>query len=195
MSEESIETIKREIMQDPANAHYTQAGISPLFSASEQSRVVIIGQAPGRVAQEIGIPWRDKSGDRLREWLGINDATFYDPQKVALIPMDFYFPGKGCSGDLPPRANFAATWHPKLFALMQNVQLTVLIGSYATHAYLPVKKSRPLTDMVRNWQEFGPTYFPLVHPSPRNQLWMSRNPWFEKDVLPQLKARVHDALS
>lgn len=189
-----FDSVFQAIRTDEQNGEFTRQGIDPLYTASATSRLVIIGQAPGRVAQETRIPWNDKSGDRLRDWLGIDRATFYDPSAVALLPMDFYYPGKGKSGDLPPRRGFAEKWHPVLLSMMPQVRLTVLVGSYATRRYLELSSSAKLTDVVRNYADYLPRFFPLVHPSPRNQLWMSRNPWFETDVLPRLRSEVASAL-
>lgn len=189
-----FDSVFQAIRADEQNGEFTRQGIDPLYTASATSRLVIIGQAPGRVAQETRIPWNDKSGDRLRDWLGIDRATFYDPSAVALLPMDFYYPGKGKSGDLPPRRGFAEKWHPVLLGMMPQVRLTVLVGSYSTRRYLELSSSAKLTDVVRNYADYLPRFFPLVHPSPRNQLWMSRNPWFETDVLPRLRSEVASAL-
>lgn len=189
-----FDSVFQAIRADEQNGEFTRQGIDPLYTASATSRLVIIGQAPGRVAQETRIPWNDKSGDRLRDWLGIDRATFYDPSAVALLPMDFYYPGKGKSGDLPPRRGFAEKWHPVLLGMMSQVRLTVLVGSYATRRYLELSSSAKLTDVVRNYADYLPRFFPLAHPSPRNQLWMSRNPWFETDVLPRLRSEVASAL-
>lgn len=189
-----FDSVLQAIRADEQNGEFTRQGIDPLYTASATSRLVIIGQAPGRVAQETRIPWNDKSGDRLRDWLGIDRATFYDPSAVALLPMDFYYPGKGKSGDLPPRRGFAEKWHPVLLGMMPQVRLTVLVGSYATRRYLELSSSAKLTDVVRNYADYLPRFFPLAHPSPRNQLWMSRNPWFETDVLPRLRSEVASAL-
>lgn len=189
-----FDSVFQAIRADEQNGEFTRQGIDPLYTASATSRLVIIGQAPGRVAQETRIPWNDKSGDRLRDWLGIDRATFYDPSAVALLPMDFYYPGKDKSGDLPPRRGFAEKWHPVLLGMMPQVRLTVLVGSYATRRYLELSSSAKLTDVVRNYADYLPRFFPLAHPSPRNQLWMSRNPWFETDVLPRLRSEVASAL-
>lgn len=189
-----FDSVFQAIRADEQNGEFTRQGIDPLYTASATSRLVIIGQAPGRVAQETRIPWNDKSGDRLRDWLGIDRVTFYDPSAVALLPMDFYYPGKGKSGDLPPRRGFAEKWHPVLLGMMPQVRLTVLVGSYATRRYLELSSSAKLTDVVRNYADYLPRFFPLAHPSPRNQLWMSRNPWFETDVLPRLRSEVASAL-
>ena len=187
---ETIEEIRTAIMADEANQAYTKAGIEPLFAAPPTAKINIIGQAPGLKTQEAGLYWKDKSGDRLRDWLGVDEETFYQSDKIAVIPMDFYYPGKGKSGDLPPRAGFAEKWHPQILRLLPDIELTLLIGSYAQHYYLHQKSSVKLTDNVRQFRDFLPDFFPIVHPSPRNQIWQKKNPWFATEVLPELKARV-----
>lgn len=187
--------IRDAIRADPQNAEFTARGLEPLFAASAQARIMLVGQAPGRVAQEAGVPWDDQSGDRLRAWMGVDRTTFYDPDKVAIVPMDFYFPGKGKSGDLPPRKGFAEKWHPALRAMMPQVRLTILVGAYANRRYLHLKSSAKLTDVVRDYRSYLPDYFPLVHPSPRNQIWMAKNPWFQQEVLPALRNQVALALT
>lgn len=184
-----------QIRADAQNAAYTSAGIDPLYAASPTARLVVIGQAPGRVAQETMIPWNDRSGDRLRDWMGVDRATFYDAGRVAIIPMDFYFPGTGRSGDLPPRRGFAQRWHPRLLGLMPDVRLRVLVGSYAVRHYLGLPASTRLTDVVRDYRAYLPGgWIPLVHPSPRNRAWLRDNPWFEADVVPALREAVRAAL-
>ena len=187
---ETIEEIRTAIMADEANQAYTKAGIEPLFAAPTTAKINIIGQAPGLKTQEAGLYWKDKSGDRLRDWLGVDEETFYKSDKIAVIPMDFYYPGKGKSGDLPPRAGFAEKWHPQILRLLPDIELTLLIGSYAQHYYLHQKSSVKLTDNVRQFRDFLPDFFPIIHPSPRNQIWQKKNPWFATEVLPELKARV-----
>lgn len=187
---DKFKQIYHAIQQDPQNKAFTAAGIMPLYSASPAARINIIGQAPGRIAQEKGIFWDDPSGDRLRDWLGVSREEFYNSGKIAILPMDFYYPGKGKSGDLPPRKEFAQKWHPQLLKLMPHIQLTILVGAYATRKYLGLKYKDRLTDIVKDYQHYLPQYFPLVHPSPRNQIWMKKNPWFEADVLPDLRTRV-----
>ncbi|WP_277295065.1 uracil-DNA glycosylase family protein [Streptococcus hyointestinalis] len=187
---ETIEEIRTAIMADEANQAYTKAGIEPLFAAPTTAKINIIGQAPGLKTQEAGLYWKDKSGDRLRDWLGVDEETFYQSDKIAVIPMDFYYPGKGKSGDLPPRAGFAEKWHPQILRLLPDIELTLLIGSYAQHYYLHQKSSVKLTDNVRQFRDFLPDFFPIVHPSPRNQIWQKKNPWFATEVLPELRARV-----
>ena len=185
-----FKAIAEEIRKDPENASFTKRGIDPLFYAGPECRIMIVGQAPGRVAEESGIVWNDRSGDRLRDWMGIDRDTFYTSGKLAIVPMDFYFPGTGKSGDLPPRKDFADTWHPRLLELMPDLKLTILVGSYATKRYLKLKSSASLTQVVKDYRDYLPEYFPLVHPSPRNQIWMKKNPWFDQTVIPDLQELV-----
>lgn len=188
-----FDRIRQSIIADPDNAWAGAAGFEPLYVAHPDARCLVVGQAPGIRAQESGIPWNDASGQRLIEWLGVGEATFRNPSKFAILPMDFYFPGKGSSGDLPPRAGFASTWHPLLLEQMPNLRLTLLIGDYAQRHYLGTASS--LTERVRNFRTYLPDRFPLVHPSPRNFRWQARNPWFTTDVLPELRRHVTDALA
>ncbi|AQP52881.1 uracil-DNA glycosylase [Vagococcus penaei] len=183
-------TIFKEIKQDPMNHSFTSKGIDPLYFAGPEATVLIIGQAPGKKAEQSRLYWNDASGDRLRNWIGMSRKEFYTSNKLAILPMDFYFPGKGKSGDLPPRKEFAKKWHPRLIEAMPKLQLIILVGSYATHHYLQLKTSIRLTDIVSNYDRYYPPYFPLIHPSPRNQIWMKKNPWFENTVLPSLKTVV-----
>lgn len=164
-------------------------GFMPLFVASSQSKIIVIGQAPGIRAQTSGKPWDDPSGLRLMAWLGVTEAQFRDPSLFAHIPMDFYYPGKGKGGDMPPRKDFASLWHTRLMDLMPDVKLIILIGQYAQKYYLPGKK-RSLTDAVRDYRTYLPDYFPLVHPSPLNFRWHAKNEWFEKEVVPALRETV-----
>jgi len=165
-------------------------GVNPVLSAHKNSKIAIIGQAPGTVVHKSGVPWDDKSGARLRDWLGIDRSDFYDAEKIALIPMGFCYPGKGKSGDLPPRNECAPQWHEALFDHMEKLQLIILIGTYAQSYYLKDKRKKTLTETVRNHVEYLPKYLPLPHPSPRNNIWLSKNDWFEIEVLPVLRARV-----
>ena len=185
-----FKAIAEEIRKDPENASFTKRGIDPLFFAGPECRIMIVGQAPGRVAEESGIVWNDRSGDRLRDWMGIDRDTFYNSGKLAIVPMDFYFPGTGKSGDLPPRKDFADKWHPRLLELMPDLKLTLLVGSYATKRYLKLKSSASLTQVVKDYHDYLPEFFPLVHPSPRNQIWMKKNPWFDQTVIPDLQKLV-----
>jgi uracil-DNA glycosylase len=184
--------IRARIIADPANGWAKDSGWAPLYTAATTSRIAIIGQAPGRRAQESGIPWDDPSGVKLRQWLGVTDEEFYDPAQIALLPMDFYYPGKAKSGDLPPRKEFAPTWHPLILEQLADLRLTILIGSYAQKHYLRTTSS--LTETVRSHAAYLPTYFPIVHPSPLNFRWQAKNPWFETDVIPELRRLVRAAL-
>lgn len=167
-----------------------ELGTNPVLSASIESKVAIIGQAPGQLVHKSGVPWDDKSGDRLRAWLGVNKELFYNTHIFALIPMGFCYPGKGKTGDLPPRKECAPLWHEALFDNMPNIELTVLIGSYAQNYYLQDSKYETLTETVMNFSDFYPNILPLPHPSPRNNIWLKKNMWFERDLIPILKDRI-----
>jgi len=168
---------------------------NPILSISKQSKIIIIGQAPGRIVHESGIPWSDKSGDNLRSWLGVDKETFYDTTKFGIMPMGFCFPGTGKSGDLPPRPECAPLWHGKLLKQLAHQQLIVLIGQYAQDHYLKDKAKASLTETVKNFSKYLPVYFTLPHPSPRNNIWMAKNKWFENKVLPVLKKKVATLLT
>lgn len=160
----------------------------PVLQAHESARLRIVGQAPGRRVHETGIPWNDPSGVRLRNWLGLTSEQFYDPRKVAIIPMGFCYPGKADSGDNPPRPECAPRWHEKLNAYLPGVTLTLLIGQYAQAYYLGSRRKSTLCNTVKAWKEFLPLgYIPLAHPSPRNQPWLVRNPWFEEELVLELQ--------
>lgn len=166
-------------------------GPRPVVQAGEQARLLIVGQAPGRRVHETGIPWNDPSGNRLRDWLNVSSDVFYDEQRVAIVPTAFCYPGKGKSGDLPPRAECAPLWHAPLLAALPNVELTLLIGRYAQEFFLKDNCKTTLTETVAAYEEYLPNYFPLPHPSPRNQSWWKNNRWFENAVLPALRERLN----
>ena len=166
----------------------------PVLQANPSARVLIIGQAPGSKVHASGVPWDDDSGDRLRDWTGLPREAFYDPAKVAIVPMGFCYPGKGQSGDLPPRKECAPLWHERLLAGMPGVRLTLLVGQYAHKAYLPRELRGSLTEAVRRYAEAPDGVIPLPHPAWRSRLWMQRNPWFEAQVLPVLRRKVQEAL-
>lgn len=168
-------------------------GPRPILQFDPRAKVLIAGQAPGRRVHESGVPFDDPSGDRLRDWLGITRETFYDAAKIAILPMGFCYPGTGKSGDLPPRPECAPAWRGQLLACLENVELTLVIGQYAQRYHLPNAR-RTLTDTVRAWQDYGPSVIPLPHPSPRNNIWMSRNPWFAASLLPELRMAAQSAL-
>ncbi|HPF89045.1 MAG: uracil-DNA glycosylase family protein [Flavobacteriales bacterium] len=176
-------------------AKHLPLGPRPILAASPRSRIVIIGQAPGRLVHGSGMPWDDKSGDNLRTWLGVTKEQFYDPDLFALMPMGFCYPGKGASGDLPPRPECAPLWHAKVLGALKHARLTILIGQYA-HAYYLGDRAQPtLTDTVKSFKGYLPELFPLVHPSPRNNIWQAKNPWFGERVLPELRQRVQAILT
>lgn len=183
-----IEAIRAAIIKD--NEAFSKQGYNPIFRAYEEAKIVIIGQAPGIKTQLRDDVFRDESGDRLRAWMGIDESMFYDSKLVAVLPMDFYYPGKALTGDKPPRKDFADKWHPQLLACMPKVELIILIGVYAQKHYLGVNMKKNLTETVKSFEVYLPTYFPLVHPSPLNRRWMAKNPWFELEVLPVLKKTI-----
>ena len=185
----NLDEITSSIIADPKNKEFTERGIFPLFSAPKTARINIVGQAPGLKAEQTRLYWNDKSGDRLRDWLGVDYDYFYNSGIFAVLPMDFYYPGKGKSGDLPPRSGFAEKWHPQILENLPNIQLTLLIGQYAQKFYLSDNKNN-VTETVKNYQKFLPHFIPLVHPSPRNQFWIERNPWFGEKVIPDLQKLV-----
>ncbi|TPH28101.1 uracil-DNA glycosylase family protein [Haemophilus haemolyticus] len=185
----NLDEIASSIIADPQNKEFTERGIFPLFSAPKTARINIVGQAPGLKAEQTRLYWNDKSGDRLRDWLGVDYDYFYNSGMFAVLPMDFYYPGKGKSGDLPPRSGFAEKWHPQILENLPNIQLTLLIGQYAQKFYLSDNKNN-VTETVKNYQKFLPHFIPLVHPSPRNQFWIERNPWFGEKVIPDLQKLV-----
>ena len=169
-------------------------GPAPLLQVSPRARVLIAGQAPGRRAHESGIPFDDPSGNRLRDWLGVDRETFYDATRIGVLPMGFCFPGTGSSGDLPPRPECAANWRQPLLDMMPDVALLLVIGRYARDWHLPDRKSESLTETIKSWRDLGDGVMALPHPSPRNNRWLKKNPWFEGEVLDLLQTRVKRAL-
>ncbi|WP_439654790.1 uracil-DNA glycosylase family protein [Trinickia terrae] len=169
-------------------------GPRPVLQAGSAARVLIVGQAPGARVHQTGIPWSDKSGERLRAWMGIGEETFYDASRIALVPMGFCYPGKGPSGDLPPRRECAELWLERVLAQLGHVELTLLVGSYAQQRFLGGERKPTLTATVEAWRDYGGDRLPLPHPSPRNQGWFKHHPWFERDLVPVLRARVAAAL-
>lgn len=185
-----FDAIYQAIIEDAENAAMGSHGYLPLYAAGPLARIAVIGQAPGRMAQESNTAWNDASGRRLFEWLGVTEEQFRDPDLFALLPMDFYYPGKGPTGDLPPRKTFAGRWHPALFQLMPDIRLTVLIGNYAQAHYLNTRAQHNLTETVRAYRDYLPDVIPVVHPSPLNFRWQTRNPWFATELLPVLRHLV-----
>jgi uracil-DNA glycosylase len=191
---DTFDSIRQALVNDQSNLAMQRQGWQPVYTASASARIAVIGQAPGRKAQDTGVPFDDASGRNLISWLGVTEEQFRNPHLFSILPMDFYYPGPGGSGDLPPRKGFAERWHPPLLALMPEIRLTLLIGRYAQIHYLPSVRRETLTETVRNFRRFAPGMFPLVHPSPLNFRWQTRNPWFATDVLPELREYVRAAL-
>jgi uracil-DNA glycosylase len=174
---------------------YLPLGPRPVVTAHQNSKIAIVGQAPGTKVHKSGIPWDDPSGKQLRKWLNVSEADFYDPLNFAIVPMGFCYPGKGKSGDLPPRKECAVQWHGQLMEKMPGLQLTLLVGMYAQNYYLKDSAKKTLTETVRNYKTYLPEYLPLPHPSPRNRFWLTKNPWFEREVIPKLQRRIHTILN
>lgn len=169
-------------------------GARPVIQFNPSARILIAGQAPGLKVHQTGIPFDDASGQRLRQWLGLSKDDFYDATKIAILPMGFCYPGKGKSGDLPPRKECVPAWRAQLLAALPNIKLTIVLGKYAQAYHLPQTKHLSLTELVKSWREYWPTTLPLPHPSPRNNIWLANNPWFERDVVPQLAQAVQSIL-
>lgn len=182
------------ILKEAANctvcASSLPLGPKPIFQIHPEAKVVIIGQAPGRLAHVSGVPWDDPSGKRLRSWLGVTEEEFYDAKRFAILPMGLCYPGKGKGGDLPPRPECGPLWQDKLLGLMPELELKLLIGSYAQASYLGKTKKRTLTETVWHYENYLPTYFPLPHPSPRNQIFLRKNPWIEAEIVPILQGLI-----
>lgn len=171
-------------------AEHLPLGPRPVIQFHSKAIILIAGQAPGKRVHETGIPFYDPSGDRLRTWMGVTRETFYDTQKIAILPMGFCYPGTGKSGDLPPRPECAEHWRKKLLAQLPNIKLTLVIGQYALDWHLGERQKENLTQTVRAWKEYWPDMLVLPHPSPRNNIWLKKNPWFEKDVVPKLANQI-----
>jgi len=192
--QEALRLLKQEISKCQLCAPYFDHKPRPVVAFDAKSKILIIGQAPGIRVHTSGIPWQDNSGDNLRSWLGIDKDAFYDRTKFAIVPMGFCYPGKGKSGDLPPRKECAPKWHEMILSVLKGVKLTLLIGQYAQSCYLKGDAEKTLTQTVKNFERYLPNFFVLPHPSPRNNIWMKKNPWFQDKVLPQLKKHVKGAL-
>lgn len=194
MTERKFDKLLREVRACRYCEGELPLGPRPVLRAAPGSRVLIVGQAPGTKVHATGIPWNDPSGDRLREWLGVERDLFYDETKIAIIPMGLCYPGRGKGGDMPPRKECAELWFERLLAGMPALRLKVLAGQYAHRYYLGKKRKKNLTETVRACREYLPEFFPLPHPSPRNQAWFRRHPWFEEDVVPLLREEFRRAL-
>lgn len=191
----ALDGLLREIRACRICEAHLPLGPRPVLQAGSGARILIVSQAPGARVHETGIPWNDASGRRLRDWLRMDDAVFYDPRRVAIVPMGFCYPGKAGSGDAPPRPECRVTWHPRLLPLLPDIRLTLLVGQYAQAWFLGPRRKPSLTETMRAWRGYMPTVLPLPHPSPRNVAWFKANPWFEGEVLPTLRERVRDVLA
>ncbi len=185
-----MDTLLKEIANCSVCKEHLALGPRPIVAAHPKSKIVIIGQAPGTVVHKTGVPWDDKSGENLRNWMGIDKTAFYDAQKIAILPMGFCYPGKGKSGDLPPRKECAPLWHDVVLEQLKEVALVLLIGKYAQDYYLQDTAKRTLTETVKNYEMYLPKYFVLPHPSPRNNIWQAKNEWFPRLVLPVLRKEI-----
>jgi uracil-DNA glycosylase len=165
-------------------------GPRPIVQAHAAARILLVGHAPGLRVHTTGIPWDDPSGERLRDWMGVDRDTFYDASRIAIVPMGYCYPGRGKGGDMPPRSECARLWLDRLLAHLPALELTLLVGQYAQRHFLRGRRRSSLTETTRAWQDYVPRYFPLPHPSPRNQPWLKRHPWFERHLVPELRARI-----
>ena len=190
-----MKDLLHDILQCKICKDHLPLGPRPVVSAHPDAKIVIIGQAPGTKVHASGIPWDDASGKQLRNWLNVSSEVFYNPQNFAIIPMGFCYPGKGKSGDLPPRPECAPQWHQSLLDKLLKVELIILIGMYSQKYYLGREAKQTLTETVKNYNEYLPKYLPLPHPSPRNRFWLTKNPWFEVEVLPMLQSSLNSILS
>ena len=191
---QSLASLEKEIRACTLCTDHLPLGPRPVIQVSTSASILIVGQAPGSRVHETGVPFDDPSGDRLRDWLGIDKDVFYDKSKIALVPMGFCFPGTGKSGDLPPRPECADTWRVKLLEQLPNIKLTIVVGQYAQAWHLDKANKENLTETVRAWKEYWPRAIPLPHPSPRNNIWLKKNSWFEGNVLPSLKKSIRALL-
>ena len=183
-------TLINEVKNCEVCKPFLPSGPRPVFQLHPKAVILLVGQAPGRKVHETGIPFDDPSGARLRDWMGIDRATFYNAKKIAILPMGFCYPGTGKSGDLPPRPECVPTWREQLLRQIPNIQLTLVIGQYAQGYHLVGSRYKTVTETVKAWKEFWPTLLPLPHPSPRNNIWLKRNPWFKKELLPILQSQI-----
>ena len=188
---QKLKVLLKEISDCRLCEDHLPLGPRPVLQADSQAKILIAGQAPGRKVHETGIPFNDASGDRLRDWMGIDKSIFYDGSKIALVPMGFCYPGTGKSGDLPPRPECAEAWREKLLSNLPKIELTLLVGQYGQKYHLGTLRKKNLTETVKSWKEYWEKgLLPLPHSSPRNNIWIKKNAWFEKNILPTLKSRV-----
>jgi len=186
----SLDELLAAVRSCRACSRHLPLGPRPVVQAHAAARILIVGQSPGLRVHTTGIPWDDPSGERLREWMGVDKNTFYDASRIAIIPMGYCYPGRAKSGDMAPRSECAELWLDRLLANLPDIQLTLLIGQYAQRHFLRSRRKRSLTATTRAWRDYSPQYFPLPHPSPRNQPWFKCHPWFDRQLVPALRARI-----
>jgi len=189
-----LDSLLQDVKQCTLCQEHLPHGVRPVLQINRKAKILIAGQAPGRKVHETGVPFDDASGNRLREWMGISNQVFYDVKQVAILPMGFCYPGTGKSGDLPPRPECEPAWRKQLLAQLPNIEMTLVLGKYAQVYHFGHARAS-LTELVKSWQTYWPNKVPLPHPSPRNNIWLSKHPWFEKELLPVLKAAISDILS
>lgn len=187
----TLEVLLEAVRDCRACEPHLPLGPRPILRAGETARILVVGQAPGARVHTTGIPWDDPSGERLRAWMGVGEDIFYDESRIAIIPMGYCYPGRGNGGDMPPRRECATLWLDHLLAKLPKIELTLLVGQYAQHHFLPSRRKPSLAETVRAWQEYAPLYIPLPHPSPRNQPWFKRHPWFDQQLIPMLQSRIN----
>ncbi|MBX2869674.1 MAG: uracil-DNA glycosylase family protein [Acidiferrobacterales bacterium] len=195
MPTKSLPALLREIRSCRICEPDLPEGANPVLRARKSASILIAGQAPGIRVHQSSTPFNDPSGDRLRKWMGIDHDLFYNESRIAIVPMGFCFPGSASRGDLPPRKECSQTWHAQLLGLLPNIKLTLVIGIYAQAYYLGANRKSSLTETVKAWKEYGPSIIPLPHPSPRNNIWLKKNPWFETELLPVLSEKVSSSLA
>jgi len=193
MNTESLNGLVTQVRACTICAPHLPDGIRPVVQANSKAKILIAGQAPGRRVHASGIPFDDPSGDRLRDWMGVTPKQFYNSELFAIVPMGFCYPGTGKSGDLPPRPECAATWRARLLRQLPRIETSLVIGKYA-HEYHFGKNNLTVTKLVENWQQYWPGQIPLPHPSPRNNIWLKKNPWFEAEVVPVMRAHITSLL-
>ena len=194
MPNETLQSLISSVRSCTLCANDLVDGVRPVLQVHAKARILIAGQAPGSKVHATGMPFDDSSGERLRDWMGVDRDTFYNERQIAILPMGFCYPGKGKSGDLPPQPRCAETWRQRLLDQMPDIQLTLVIGQYAQDWHLP-ERQKTLTDTVKNWQAYDQSVIPLPHPSPRNNIWLKKNPWFNDELMPVIKSRVSKALN
>ena len=195
MTNAAFKALEQNIRSCTLCSEHLSLGPRPVLQISRTARILIAGQAPGSKVHASGVPFDDVSGDRLRDWLGMDRETFYDAKRVAILPMGFCYPGTGKSGDLSPRPECAVAWREKILHELAAMKLTLVIGQYSMAWHLGARAKATLTETVHAWREFQPKLWPMPHPSPRNNIWLKKNPWFARDVLPELRKQVKSALS